>query len=216
MRIRDLAVEERPRERLLAGGVAMLSCGELLAILLGHGTRGENAIQLAGRLISVHGLQRLSQLSAVELSSIRGIGDAKAARLLAAFELHRRIVADNAPARILGVDDAIEYCTPIIGHLMQEHFLVVFLNSKNAILGHEIVTKGLVGESLVHPREVYRGAIQRGASAIIVAHNHPSGSLEASEHDREVTRVLAEAGVLIGIPLLDHLIVAQAGGRAIG
>lgn len=215
MRISDLLATERPRERMRKSSPESLGATELLAILLGTGNDEHDALELAARLLLDPGIERLSTASLAELLGVRGIGPAKACRIVAAFELARRAAHAGSPGRVANADDAIAYCRPIIGHLCQEHFLSVFLSASHKVLGHELITKGLVNESLVHCREVFKGAIRVGASAIILAHNHPSGSLEASDEDLEATRILKAAGEIIGIQILDHVIVTSAGGKSV-
>ena len=208
MRIRDLATTERPRERLRRYGTSGLSDAELLAILLGNGTKEENALEVAGRMRS-GGLSRISRMTLDEICSVRGVGFAKACRLLAAFELHRRLETERRPERIKSGRDALRYCQPLIGHLEQEHFLVIWLDTRHQVLGHEIVTRGLAGMSIAHPREVFRGAIRANASSVIVAHNHPSGDPSPSEEDAATTAALVAAGEVVGIPVLDHVVVTR-------
>lgn len=208
MRIKDLLVRERPRERLYTVGAASLSEAELLAILLRNGSRKENALVLAQRLLAEHSLEGLSRASVQELCGIDGIGLAKASQVIAAFELVRRLPRREI-VKITSAADAAAYCQPLIGHLEQEHFLVVWLDVRNQVLGHEIITKGLVDSSLVHPREVFRGALKANASSVLVAHNHPSGDVSPSPEDEEVTRVLRESGKLLGVQVLDHLVVVK-------
>ena len=211
MKLHDLVVRERPRERLLQHGVHVLSDAELLALILCSGTKNENAVELGARLLKKYDLHKISTATLKELCSLKGIGIAKACQLLAAFELQRRVPQEKERKKISDGDDAYAYCKPLLAHLEQEHFLVVFLDTKNNVLGHEFITKGLVNSSLVHPREVFRYAIRNNANAVIVAHNHPSGDCTPSDEDTTVTRVLTEAGELIGISVLDHIIVSRQG-----
>jgi DNA repair protein RadC len=177
MRLKEMVVRERPRERLRAVGAAALSEAELLALLLRTGNKGENVLGQASRLLSQYGLDGLSRASVAALRTSEGLGVAKASQIVAAFELARRLSHRPLP-KICSAAEAALYCMPLIGHLEQEHFLVVWLDVRNQVLGHEVITKGLVDSSLVHPREVFRGALKANASSVIVAHNHPSGDLQ--------------------------------------
>lgn len=209
MRIKDLVVRERPRERLHAYGVAALSDAELLALIVRHGHGAENAVELSAKLLSRFGLEGLSHASVAELGSVPGIGCAKASQLVALFEILRRLPRERVLVKIASAAEAAAYCQPLIGHLEQEHFLVVWLDVRNQVLGHEVITKGLVDSSLVHPREVFRGALKANASSVIVAHNHPSGDVRPSPEDVRVTEVLSESGAVLGVKLLDHLVVTR-------
>jgi len=209
MRIKELVVRERPRERLVAYGAAALSDAELLALVVRHGHRNENAVELSSRLLSLYGLEGLGRASVQELSALQGIGRAKASQVVALFELLRRVPREKATVKISSAAEAFAYCAPLIGHLEQEHFLVVWLDVRHQVLGHELVTKGLVDSSLVHPREVFRGALKANASAVIVAHNHPSGDVRASPEDERVTRVLRKSGEVLGVKVLDHLVISH-------
>lgn len=197
---------DRPRERLSEKGPNALSDAELLAVIMGNGSNGMNAVELGATILSRH--DDLASVDIRDLCKIKGVGKGKACRILAAYELSKRAKL-QAVQGIKGADDAIRFCKPIVEDLEQENFLVVFLNAKNCVLGYEIVTRGLVNSSQVHPREVFRPAIKNNASAIIVAHNHPSGDPTPSKSDYAVTNQLRKAGLTLGIPLLDHLIVAK-------
>ncbi len=211
MPLLQTVAHERPRERLVAHGAAALADCELLAILLGTGSRGESATGLGARLAQAYGIRGLSRCDPRELRKVPGIGTAKACQVVAAFELARRAARERVPARIRSAKDAIRYCAPLLAHLEQEHFLVLSLDAKRGVRGHDLITRGLADSASVHPREVFRAAIRSNASAIIVAHNHPSGDPTPSAEDRETTRALAQAGDVLGIPLLDHLVIAAHG-----
>lgn len=208
MKILDIQEHDRPRERLHASGVTSLSDTELIAILLGSGHKEKSALDLAAHMLKKFTFYGLSQATPRELLTITGIGDAKSAQLCAAFELHKRLQRPRKKS-IQNPKDVFLYARPLIGHLQQEHFLVIFLDVRKKILGHEIVSKGLVDATLVHPREVFRGAIKANAKAVIIAHNHPSGEVDCSQEDIDVTKKLSKAGAIVGIQLLDHLVVTQ-------
>ena len=208
MRITDLAVCDRPRERLARLGVASLSDAELLAVILSQGTRKENVLVLAQRLLANFSLDRLSRCSLGELESFRGIGRAKACQVLALFELSRRKqVEKSKPLRC--AKDVYLYCEELFGGVKQEVFRVLVLDTKNCVVACKKVSLGTLNSSLVHPREVFRLAIKESASSVILVHNHPSGDCTPSKEDRRVTTQLQEAGELVGIKVLDHVIVGE-------
>lgn len=210
MRIKDISKDQRPRERLKSKGVQNLSDADLLALLLDAGTRGESAIDLGNRLISKNGIEKLNSLSLNELIQIKGVGIAKASRLIAAFELSKRVNSGKICEKIVkNPSDIASHYMEKLKDLKKEHFIAVFLDSKNKIIKDEIISIGTLNSSLVHPREVFKEAIKCSANSIILVHNHPSGSVEASEEDYLTTEKLKEAGNLVGIKVLDHLIIGK-------
>ncbi|WP_409306053.1 RadC family protein [Peribacillus sp. SCS-155] len=212
MLIRDFPKEERPRERFLQDGPQSLSTQELLALLLRTGTKNESVIQLANRLITeFEGLRLLKDASIEEITAIKGIGEAKAIQILASVELGRRISSLNYSDRyvIRSPEDCAKYCMNEMRFLSQEHFVCVYLNTKNQVLHKQTVFIGSLNASIVHPREVYKEAFRRSAASIICIHNHPSGDPTPSREDIEVTKRLAECGKIIGIDLLDHVIIGE-------
>ena len=211
MKIKDIAEEERPRERIAAFGPKALSSAELLAIILKCGTRNENVIDLSNRLINEFGFESLAQRSLEELMRINGIGPAKASQIAACFELFRRFKPAGCKdkQKIACAEDVfLEYGRKIKGEL-KEHFIAIYLDSKNRIIKEETISIGILNQTIIHPREVFRGAIQASANSIIVIHNHPSGEPTPSSDDIKVTEVLAKAGEIIGITLLDHIIIGD-------
>jgi DNA repair protein RadC len=211
--IREWPVQERPRERLLADGASALASRELLAILIGSGREGASAVEIAGSLLrSADGsLRRLASSSPAELAAVQGIGPAVAARISSALELGRRLAREGPleRTRIRGPRDVYDLCAPSMRDLSQEEFRVLLVNTQHAVVREIIVTRGTLDASIVHPREVFRAAITESAAAMILVHNHPSGDPAPSAEDRDVTRQLAEAGRLIGIPVLDHVVVGD-------
>ncbi|MDX2272452.1 MAG: DNA repair protein RadC [Cyanobacteriota bacterium] len=217
LRMADIPVGERPRERLLAEGSRSLATAELLAILLGTG-QGAGKLSAVGlgqlllRELGQHAADPLSRLREVgggELMQIAGVGPAKATTILAAVELGRRIFLARPNERTV-IDSPQVAASVLSGEMMwdaQEHFGVVLLDIKNRLIGQQIVTKGTATETLSHPRETFKTAVRLGASRILVAHNHPSGSLDPSPEDLALTRQLLQSGQILGIPLLDHLIL---------
>ncbi|HEV8043622.1 MAG TPA: DNA repair protein RadC [Rubrobacter sp.] len=210
--IKQLAPELRPRERLLAAGPSALSDGELLGLLFGIGTREKTAVELAGEVISsAGGLHGLYDVSVHELTKVKGIGEAKACIILAAVELGRRIGQVRNPGRpvISSPADVDRLLRGRIANLDRENFVVVLLNTKNEVIETSTVSVGTLSASLVHPREVFKPAVRASAASVILAHNHPSGKVEPSKEDREVTRRLGEAAAILGIEVLDHIIVGD-------
>jgi DNA repair protein RadC len=202
---------ERPRERLWSLGPPALTSVELLAILLGTGTGGRTALDLAARLLEVGGgsLRRVAMRPGAELLQTEGIGPGKGSRLLAAFEIGARLADEGRPAapRIREPEDVARLFQARLRDLQVEEFHLLALDSQSQVLRQVLVTRGLLNSSLVHPREVFRAAIAEAAAGIIVVHNHPSGDPTPSAEDRAVTRQLAEAGRLLDLPLYDHVII---------
>jgi DNA repair protein RadC len=211
--IREWPVPERPRERLHAAGAGALASRELLAILIGSGREGASAVDVAANLLQSRAgsLRRLGAATPAELAAVEGIGPAVAARISAALELGRRLAREGPleRARIRGPRDVYELCAPGMRDLPQEEFRVLLVNTQHAVVREMQVTRGTLDASIVHPREVFRAAITESAAAMILVHNHPSGDPTPSPEDRDVTRQLAEAGRLIGIPVLDHVVVGD-------
>ena len=202
----------RPRERLLAAGPWALSDGELLGLLFGIGSREKTAVELAGEIIGeAGGLHGLYDVSVHELTEKNGIGEAKACVILAAVELGRRIGQVRKPGRpmVSSPTDVDRLLRGRITNLDRENFVVVLLNIKNEVIGAPTVSVGTLSTSLVHPREVFKPAIRASAASVILAHNHPSGKVEPSLEDREVTRRLREAAGILGIEVLDHVIMGD-------
>ncbi|WP_442962140.1 RadC family protein [Pseudogracilibacillus sp. SE30717A] len=210
--MRDVPKEERPRERLIKYGESHLSNQELLAILLGSGTQNESVMDLSNRvLMHFEGLKLLSDATIEELTSIKGIGNAKGIIILAALELGRRINRYKPEEKyiIRSPEDGADYVMEEMRNLNQEHLVVLFLNTKNQIIHRQTIFIGSLNASIVHPREIFREAVKRSAASIICAHNHPSGDPSPSKEDIHVTRRLVEAGKIMGIELLDHLVIGN-------
>ena len=211
-KISELHIADRPRERLLRQGAESLSNQELIAILLRSGTRSESVLQIANRVIGFYDkIQDLQHATVEEMTSVKGVGEAKAVQLLAAVELGKRLARKQSNDRyvIRSPEDAAAYLMPDMSSLTQEHFVALFLNVKNEVLHKSTIFIGSLNSSIVHPREVFREAVKRSAASIICAHNHPSGNPAPSPEDIEVTKRLAEAGRIVGIDLLDHLIIGD-------
>ncbi len=211
MKILDIPLENRPRERFLQRGADGLSDAELLAIILQKGTYGENAVDMSNRLISIYGLDKLADLSIQELRAIKGIGPAKAMHIKAIFEVNKRVRVANAPPIIKTAQEAHFYLCPKLESLDREQFVILHLNNRYALLKEEVVSVGIVDETVIHPRELFKAAIKESTSKIIIAHNHPSGDPLPSVNDKRTTKTLVEAGKIVGIPVIDHIIIAKNG-----
>lgn len=210
--LRDLPSEERPRERMVKHGAPALSHAELLAILLRTGTRDESAVYLAGRILRECGaLHNLVDMSVEELTRIKGIGTAKALQIKAGIELGQRLSRSTREERptVRSPKDAADYMMEQLRHLKKEHFVCLFLDTKNRIIAEETLSVGTLNASLVHPREVFRAAMKYSSASIICVHNHPSGNPAPSPEDVQLTRRLMEAGELVGIDVLDHIVIGD-------
>ncbi|WIW71400.1 MULTISPECIES: RadC family protein [Anaerosinus] len=212
--VRDLPDMERPREKLLLKGAQSLSDAELLAILLRTGTKEDSVIRVAEKLLSVYkneSLGEFANLSVNDFSKIKGIGKVKAITVLAALELGKRLA--EAPSierkKITSPQDVVNYFMPRFRYEKKEHFIVVLLDTKNHILATPVISVGCLNSSIVHPREVFREAIVHFAAAMILVHNHPSGDPTPSKEDIHVTHKLIEAGGLMDIKVIDHIIIGD-------
>lgn len=211
--IKDLAPDERPRERLMAYGAASLSNAELLAILLRTGTTRESAVHLAQRVLREAGdLRGIAVAGVQDLTQVHGIGPAKAVEIKAMVELAKRLAVAGGELRrvVQSPADAAVLLMEELRHERQEHFKILLLDSKNQVLGKPVtVTIGTLNSSLVHPREVFRPAITQSCAAVILAHNHPSGDPTPSREDLDVTKQLVSAGKILGIDVLDHIVIGD-------
>lgn len=210
--IKDIPVDDRPRERLIKYGPEVLSNAELLAILLRTGTKSENAISIANRVMGCgEGIKFLASCTVQELSSIKGIGSAKASQIMAAVELGKRIrgYRSNKKNKIGSPGDAADMIMDDMRYLKKEHLRVLFLDTKNQVIEAKDLSIGSLNASVVHPREIYSEAIRKSSSSIIICHNHPSGDPTPSQEDINITKRLNEVGKLVGIDLLDHLIIGD-------
>jgi DNA repair protein RadC len=213
--VHDLPPSERPRERLQRHGVEALATAELLALLMGRGVKGESVMTVAQGLLAKFGnLQNLASASVEELSAIKGIGLAKAAQIKAAFELGRRFGDPDYNCKgdpVQTPEAAFVSMQEKLKGKKKEHFFVLCLDTRNRVSAKKQVSQGNLDSSIVHPREVFKDAISSLAASVIFVHNHPSGDLEPSSEDVNLTKRLVEAGELLGIPVLDHIIVSDRG-----
>ncbi len=211
--MKAIAPHDRPREKLDRLGAAGLGDNELLAIIVGHGSRQMSALDVANLVLDaaagIHGLTRVSR---DELGRVRGVGRAKAAQILAAVELGRRTLSRSPGDRVQfdGPEDVAAYLMPQYGSRSVEHFGIVLLDTKHRVLRTRVLSVGTLDASLVHPREVFREATLGGAAAIVLFHNHPSGDPIPSGDDVALTMRLVRAGDLMGVDVIDHIIVADA------
>ncbi len=208
MPIKNIHKIEQPREKLEKYGANKLLDSELLAIVLRTGPRGTNVLELAKKLLKQYPGAKLAQASFEELNFVHGLGPAKASEIVACFELGRRLLKDKTSVLVLSPRDVWEQLKDVRGS-KKEHFVVFYLDTQNQEIRHEIISIGTINASLIHPREVFEPAIKHLASHIIISHNHPSGSLEPSDEDLAVTKRLVDAGKLLGIEVLDHVIVTN-------
>lgn len=208
MKIKDLPKVERPREKLEKYGPEKLSNSELLAILLRTGAKGVNVVELSNKILKQFSGAGLAKATVVELKKTFGLGAAKACEIAACFELGRRLLQNKQSVLLLSPKDIWDQLKDIRDH-KKEHFVVFYLDARNQEIKRETISVGTLNANLVHPREVFEPAIQHSAAQIIIAHNHPSGDPEPSSEDIAITKRLTEAGKLLGIEVVDHIVVTK-------
>ncbi len=212
MKIKEIPISERPREKLIKKGASSLSSSELLAIILGEGVKNVNANELAFELLKeVRDMKNFVNLSYLELTKIKGIGPVKAAKILATVELGKRIFLENDKEKIKlsNSKDIYNFCKSFFYGLKQECFYCIYLDSKKKLLSSKLLFKGTMTKSSVHPREIFKEAYKTNASYIICVHNHPSGVVNPSPKDIEFTNYLIKLGIIHGVLIYDHLIVSE-------
>ena len=209
-KIKDVPEIDMPREKLIKYGPGKLSDAELLAILLRSGVKGMDVLKLSKMILRKFKKENIINVTIDDLMSIHGIGPAKACEITACFELGRRMLKGKKSALLLTPHDVWQELKDI-RDLKKEHFVVFYLDTRNQEIKRDIISFGTLNANLVHPREVFEPAIIHSAAQIIVAHNHPSGNPEPSEEDIEITKRLVEAGKILGIELLDHIVVTKSG-----
>lgn len=211
--IKDLPADERPRERLIKYGASSLSEAELLAIILRVGTIQENVVDLSKHILREHSLRDLCQLSIGELKRFRGINDAKACQIQACAELATRIYSSSAAqkSQIDTSKDVYGLIYPELRFTKKENFFCLYLDTRNSLIKKELVSVGNLNTSVIHPREIFRSAIKESANSVIMVHNHPSGNPEPSSDDLEITKLLINAGKLMGIHVIDHVVIGEGG-----
>ena len=213
MSIKFLAEDDRPREKFLLKGKSALSDSELLAIILGSGNNEDSAVELARKILASvdYNWQKLSKLSIKDLMKFKGIGEAKAISVAAALEIGRRKAAQEIPEKekVTSVNDLYKIFSQYLSDLQTEEFWAIFLNQKNHVIYKTQISKGGISGTLVDVRVIFRIAIEHFATSVAVAHNHPTGNLTPSQPDISITRRIKEAGDLLDIKLLDHLIIGE-------
>ncbi len=213
MGIKSWAEEDRPREKLLDKGRLVLTEAELIAILIGSGSRNETAVELSKRILASvsNNLNDLGKLSIQELTRFKGIGEAKAISIVAAMELGRRRKETEIVKRekIITSKDVFELMKPLMMDLPHEEFWVLILNRANSVIKKELISRGGVSGTVVDIKIIFKTAVEQYASSIVICHNHPSGNLKPSDQDVKITKNIKEAGQIMGIPLLDHLIITE-------
>ncbi|HAN86178.1 MAG: DNA repair protein RadC [Bacillota bacterium] len=210
--IREMPPSERPMERLLEFGPEAVSTAELIAVIIRCGRPGESAVDVAVRVLSKCGTARkLATAGVHELLSIPGIGPVRAAQIVAAIELGRRVVVSEGEPKlaISSAKDVADLLMPAMRYLEKEEFRTIFLDTRNRVIDNATISVGTLNSSIVHPREVFRAAIRAGSAGVILAHNHPSGDPGPSPEDIAITKRLVRAGALIGIEVLDHIIIGD-------
>ena len=212
--MKDLPASERPREKLMNHGAEALSNAELLAILLRTGTQEESVMRLAERILieaGEDGLGGLAHSSIESLMKRKGVGEAKAITIAAALELGKRVAIGDSKKRVVihSSDDIANYMMPRLRYCDREHFYAILLNTKNHVIASPLISIGTLSESLVHPRELFKEAVNHSASSIILVHNHPSGDPSPSREDIMMTRRIIEGGRLLDIQILDHVIIGD-------
>ncbi|MTI66699.1 MAG: JAB domain-containing protein [Firmicutes bacterium] len=211
--IKDLPLDERPREKLYKKGVKSLSNSELLAIIIRTGNKNKSALEISQNLLTLdkEGLLYLNECSVDELTLIDGIGRCKAAQILSALELGKRSIKyrNIDTVKITSPSDVSNLLMDDMKNLKKEYFKVIMLNTKNKIISIEDISIGSLNSSIVHPREVFKSAIKRSSASLILVHNHPSGDPEPSKEDINITKRLVECGKILGIKVLDHIILGN-------
>jgi DNA repair protein RadC len=213
--ITNWSEDDKPREKLMLKGKSVLSDAELIAILIGSGSRNESAVDLSKRILASvnHNLNALGKLSISQLMNFKGIGEAKAISIIAAMELGRRRRNEDVVelAKITSSRAVFDIMHPIIGELAHEEFWVLFLNNSNKVLFKTQLSKGGMTGTMVDVRIVFKIAFEQNATAILLTHNHPSGKLQASDADIQITKKIKTAGLQLDIPVLDHIIITETG-----
>jgi len=210
-KIKDLPRGERPREKLITKGSQNLKDEELLAILLGTGIKGKNVIEVSRQILKKYSKKRLLQLDYKDLSKIKGIGSAKACTILAAQELIKRAlkIQDETLPIINSVKDVVAQAV-YLRDKTREHLMTIYLNARNEMVWKkQSMFIGTLNANLVHPREIFKEALEHNAASVILVHNHPSGDSEPSQDDMEITKRIVEAGKIMGIDVLDHIIITK-------
>ena len=211
MKVKEMEVEQRPREKALRYGLESLSDLELVALILQSGNKNRSVFEIASDVLKEsEGLSKLMQMHVNTLMQIQGIREVKALQLLANVELSKRVIKSKVyHASILKPEDVIEWFEFEYGVLQQECFIALYLDTKSKLIAHRVLFKGTLNESTVHPREVFKEAFLQNANSVLIAHNHPSGDCTPSQADFEVTYKMVHVAITMGVHLVDHIIVGQ-------
>lgn len=210
MPLKDIPTDEQPREKLIKYGVLSLSNAELLAIILRVGNRNQSVLELSRKILEKFSIKDLSEITPEQLSQFDGIKTAKAAQVIACFELARRLASYREEKIVVANSkDIADLLMPELRYKTKEHLIGIYLDKRNHVIRKEIITIGILDSSPVHPREVFVPAIQSSSKSVIIAHNHPSGSIAPSNEDIQMTKRLVQAGKIIGIEILDHIIIGE-------
>ena len=209
-KIKDLPGFKRPREKLASQGSQALKDYELLAILLRTGYQGKSALEVAKRILKRYSLEKLANLSFQNLAKIKGVGRSRAATIIAAFTLVKRINFSQKAIKINSPEDVFKVLS-FIRNKKREYFVALYLDAENKLIAHKVISIGSLDTGIAHPREVFYPAIKHRAASVIVAHNHPSGNLNPSKGDLEITQKIIKAGKVLGIEVFDHVIITKEG-----
>lgn len=210
VKIKDIPRVDRPREKLLKYGPAKLSTTELLAILIRTGIKGLNVVELSNKILKLFGTENIQNITIADLRKIKGLGPVKSSEIITCIELGKRLLQEKQPLQAISPQNVFESLKDIRS-LKKEHFIAIYLDTKNQEIAREIISIGTLNASLVHPREVFEPAIRNLAASIILVHNHPSGTLQPSTNDNLLTLKLKDAGNIVGIEIRDHIIVSNVG-----
>jgi DNA repair protein RadC len=214
MKIKDLPKVDRPREKLLKYGVDKLSRSELLAIVLRTGIKGKNVVELSRQVLNIITRIGIENITLKDLLEIKGLGPTKAGQIISSLELSKRLLKEKVTDLIMCPKDVWHEMQDVRDH-KREHFVIFYLDTRNQIIKREVISVGTLNASLIHPREVFEPAIRYSTAQIIIAHNHPSGITDPSEEDLDISKRLIEAGKILGIDILDHIIVAKSGYKSL-
>ncbi|MFH1610929.1 MAG: DNA repair protein RadC [Patescibacteria group bacterium] len=207
-KLKDIPKVDRPREKLVKYGPSKLCDSELLAIILGTGSKGVNVVELSKKILQKFNSQKLADATFKDLKNTFGLGEAKACEIVACFELGKRLLKGKKSVLILTPEEVFKELKDLRSN-KKEHFVIFYLDSRNQEIQREVISVGTLNANLVHPREVFESAIKNNTAQIIVAHNHPSGDTEPSEDDLMITKKLVEAGKILGIEIIDHIVVTK-------
>lgn len=209
--LKDMQTCEMPRERLLKYGPEALSLAELLAIIIRCGTRDENVLDLSRRILSEFNIKQLQGITPGQIKKFKGIKNAKAAQIIAIFEIAKRISEDKEPFKLKfgNSKDVSDYLMPKMKDLKKEHLIGLYLDTRNQLIKEETISIGTLNSSLIHPREIFRSAVTEACASIILVHNHPSGDPAPSKDDISVTKKIVKASEVMGIELTDHIIIGN-------